>query len=99
MQSAGIGIDPNPSVRNQTMDGIGGSIAFNLPDYEALSATQKDEIENLLYVDCGIDIVRLRTGNSDTLNNELAMRAQRNGAKSLLTCGLRRHLSKAITVS
>jgi glucuronoarabinoxylan endo-1,4-beta-xylanase len=56
-----------------------------LADYEALSATQKDEIESLLYVDCGIDIVRLRTGNSDALNNELAMRAQRNGAKSLLT--------------
>lgn len=80
-----IAIAPNPSLRHQTMDGIGGSIAFNLPDYEALSATQKNQIENLLYVDCGIDLVRLRTGNSDTLNNELAMRAQRNGAKSLLT--------------
>ncbi len=79
-------ISSNPSIRHQTMDGIGGSIAFNTPDYEALSATKKNEIENLLYVDCGIDIVRLRTGNSDTLNNELAMRAQRNGAKSLLTC-------------
>lgn len=76
----------NPAVRHQIMDGIGGSIAFNLPDYEALSATQKNEIENLLYVDCGIDIVRLRTGNSDALNNELAMRAQRNGARTLLTC-------------
>ena len=83
--TSGIGIGPNPSVRNQIMDGIGGSIAFNLPDYEALSATKKDEIENLLYVDCGIDIVRLRTGNSDALNANLAMRAQRNGAKSLLT--------------
>lgn len=79
-------ISSNPSIRHQMMDGIGGSIAFNTPDYEALSATKKNEIENLLYVDCGIDIVRLRTGNSDTLNNELAMRAQRNGAKSLLTC-------------
>jgi O-glycosyl hydrolase len=83
--SSGILVTLDPSIRHQTMDGIGGSIAFNLPDYEALSATKKDEIENLLYVDCGIDIVRLRTGNSDTLNNELAMRAQRNGAKSLLT--------------
>lgn len=81
-----INISLNPSIRHQMMDGIGGSIAFNLPDYEALSTTQKNEIENLLYVDCGIDIVRLRTGNSDALNNELAMRAQRNGAKSLLTC-------------
>jgi glucuronoarabinoxylan endo-1,4-beta-xylanase len=79
-------IAPNPSVRNQVMDGIGGSIAFNLPSYEALSATQKNQIENLLYVDCGVDSVRLRTGNSDALNNDLAMRAQRNGAKSLLTC-------------
>jgi O-glycosyl hydrolase len=79
-------ISSDPTIRHQTMDGIGGSIAFNLPDYEALSATKKNEIENLLYVDCGIDIVRLRTGNSDALNNELAMRAQRNGAKSLLTC-------------
>ena len=79
-------ISSNPSIRYQMMDGIGGSIAFNTPDYEALSATKKNEIENLLYVDCGIDIVRLRTGNSDALNNELAMRAQRNGAKSLLTC-------------
>jgi glucuronoarabinoxylan endo-1,4-beta-xylanase len=82
----GIGISINPSDRRQVMDGIGGSIAFNLGDYEALSSTQKNEIENLLYVDCGVDIVRLRTGNSDTLNNELAMRAQRNGARSLLTC-------------
>lgn len=81
-----IAIVPNPSVRHQIMDGIGGSIAFNTPDYEALSATQKNQIENLLYVDCGVDIVRLRTGNSDALNNELAMRAQRNGAKTLLTC-------------
>ena len=79
-------ISSNPSIRHQTMDGIGGSIAFNTPDYEALSATKKNEIENLLYVNCGIDIVRLRTGNSDALNNELAMRAQRNGAKTLLTC-------------
>jgi glucuronoarabinoxylan endo-1,4-beta-xylanase len=79
-------ISCDPSIRHQMMDGIGGSIAFNTPDYEALSATKKNEIENLLYVDCGIDIVRLRTGNSDTLNNELAMRAQRNGAKTLLTC-------------
>ena len=79
-------ISSDPTIRHQTMDGIGGSIAFNTPDYEALSATKKNEIENLLYVNCGIDIVRLRTGNSDALNNELAMRAQRNGAKSLLTC-------------
>ncbi len=79
-------ISSNPSIRHQMMDGIGGSIAFNTPDYEALSATKKNEIENLLYVDCGIDIVRLRTGNSDALNNELAMRAQRNGARTLLTC-------------
>ena len=79
-------ISSDTTIRHQTMDGIGGSIAFNTPDYEALSATKKNEIENLLYVDCGIDIVRLRTGNSDTLNNELAMRAQRNGAKTLLTC-------------
>jgi O-glycosyl hydrolase len=79
-------ISSDPTIRHQMMDGIGGSIAFNLPDYEALSATKKNEIENLLYVDCGIDIVRLRTGNSDALNNELAMRARRNGAKSLLTC-------------
>ena len=79
-------ISSDPTIRHQTMDGIGGSIAFNTPDYEALSATKKNEIENLLYVDCGIDIVRLRTGNSDALNNELAMRAQRNGAKTLLTC-------------
>lgn len=79
-------ISSDPTIRHQMMDGIGGSIAFNTPDYEALSATKKNEIENLLYVDCGIDIVRLRTGNSDALNNELAMRAQRNGAKSLLTC-------------
>lgn len=78
-------ISSDTTIRHQMMDGIGGSIAFNLPDYEALSATRKNEIENLLYVDCGIDIVRLRTGNSDALNNELAMRAQRNGAKSLLT--------------
>jgi O-glycosyl hydrolase len=83
---AGLAITPNLAMRHQIMDGIGGSIAFNLPDYEALSATQKNQIENLLYVDCGIDIVRLRTGNSDALNNELAMRAQRNGARSLLTC-------------
>jgi glucuronoarabinoxylan endo-1,4-beta-xylanase len=84
--ASGIAIALNPMVRNQTMDGIGGSIAFNLTtDYVNLSATRKNEIENLLYVDCGIDIVRLRTGNSDALNNELAMRAQRNGAKSLLT--------------
>jgi glucuronoarabinoxylan endo-1,4-beta-xylanase len=83
---SGILVTLDPSIRHQIMDGIGGSIAFNLPDYEALSATQKNEIENLLYVDCGIDIVRLRTGNSDALNNELAMRAQRNGAKTLLTC-------------
>ena len=34
-------ISSNPSIRHQTMDGIGGSIAFNLPDYEALSATKK----------------------------------------------------------
>lgn len=79
-------ISSDPTIRHQMMDGIGGSIAFNTPDYEALSATKKNEIENLLYVDCGIDIVRLRTGNSDALNNELVMRAQRNGAKSLLTC-------------
>ena len=79
-------ISCDTTIRHQMMDGIGGSIAFNTPDYEALSATKKNEIENLLYVDCGIDIVRLRTGNSDTLNNELAMRAQRNGAKTLLTC-------------
>jgi glucuronoarabinoxylan endo-1,4-beta-xylanase len=79
-------ISSDLTIRHQTMDGIGGSIAFNLPDYVALSTTKKDEIENLLYVDCGIDIVRIRTGNSDTLNNELAMRAQRNGAKTLLTC-------------
>ncbi|HBE22215.1 MAG TPA: hypothetical protein DDW21_01895 [Verrucomicrobiales bacterium] len=79
-------ISSDTTIRHQTMDGIGGSIAFNTPDYEALSATKKNEIENLLYVNCGIDIVRLRTGNSDALNNELAMRAQRNGAKSLLTC-------------
>jgi O-glycosyl hydrolase len=81
-----IRISSDPTIRHQMMDGIGGSIAFNTPDYEALSATKKNEIENLLYVDCGIDIVRLRTGNSDTLNNELAMRAQRNGARTLLTC-------------
>jgi glucuronoarabinoxylan endo-1,4-beta-xylanase len=67
------------------MNGIGGSIAFNLPDYEALSPTQKNEIEDLLYDNCGVDIVRLRTGNSDTLNSELATRARRNGAKTLLT--------------
>ncbi len=79
-------ISADPTIRHQMMDGIGGSIAFNTPDYEALSATKKNEIENLLYVNCGIDIVRLRTGNSDSLNNELAMRAQRNGAKTLLTC-------------
>jgi len=79
-------ISSDTTIRHQTMDGIGGSIAFNTPDYEALSATKKNEIENLLYVNCGIDIVRLRTGNSDALNNELAMRAQRNGAKSLLAC-------------
>lgn len=84
--SGGILVTLDPSIRHQIMDGIGGSIAFNTPDYEALSATQKNQIENLLYVDCGIDIVRLRTGNSDELNNELAMRAQRNGAKTLLTC-------------
>ncbi len=84
--ASGILVTLDPSIRHQIMDGIGGSIAFNLPDYEALSATQKNEIENLLYVDCGIDIVRLRTGNSDALNNELALRAQRNGAKTLLTC-------------
>jgi hypothetical protein len=84
--TSGILVTLDPSIRHQIMDGIGGSIAFNLPAYEALSATQKNEIEHLLYVDCGIDIVRLRTGNSDALNNELAMRAQRNGAKSLLTC-------------
>jgi glucuronoarabinoxylan endo-1,4-beta-xylanase len=83
---AGLAVTPNLAMRHQIMDGIGGSIAFNLPDYEALSATQKNQIENLLYVDCGIDLVRLRTGNSDALNNELAMRAQRNGARSLLTC-------------
>lgn len=83
---AGLAVTPNLALRHQIMDGIGGSIAFNLPDYEALSATQKNQIENLLYVDCGIDLVRLRTGNSDALNNELAMRAQRNGARSLLTC-------------
>jgi O-glycosyl hydrolase len=84
--TSGILVTLDPSIRHQIMDGIGGSIAFNLPAYEALSATRKNEIEHLLYVDCGIDIVRLRTGNSDALNNELAMRAQRNGAKTLLTC-------------
>ncbi len=83
--TSGTLVTVDPSIRHQVMDGIGGAIAFNLPHYERLSATQKDEIENLLYDDCGIDIVRLRTGNSDALNNELAMRAQRNGAKSLLT--------------
>lgn len=83
---AGIAVTPNLSARRQIMDGIGGSVAFNTTHYQNLSVTQKDAIENLLYVDCGVDIVRLRTGNSDTLNNELAMRAQRNGAKSLLTC-------------
>jgi glucuronoarabinoxylan endo-1,4-beta-xylanase len=83
---AGIAVTPNLSARRQMMDGIGGSIAFFVEHYQRLTATQKDQIENLLYVDCGVDIVRLRTGNSDTLNNELAMRAQRNGAKSLLTC-------------
>ena len=83
---AGLAVTPNLGIRHQIMDGIGGSIAFNTPHYERLTATQKDQIENLLYVDCGVDILRLRTGNSDALNNELAMRAQRNGAKSLLTC-------------
>lgn len=74
-----------PRTRFQVMNGIGGAIAFNLPDYEALTPTQKNEIEDLIYDDCGIDIVRLRTGNSDALNNELAARAHRNGAKTLLT--------------
>jgi glucuronoarabinoxylan endo-1,4-beta-xylanase len=82
---AGIAVTPAVSSRRQIMDGIGGSIAFFVEHYQRLTATQKDQIENLLYVDCGVDIVRLRTGNSDALNNELAMRAQRNGAKSLLT--------------
>lgn len=38
-------ISSDPTIRHQMMDGIGGSIAFNTPDYQALSTTKKNEIE------------------------------------------------------
>lgn len=56
----GIGIGPNPSVRNQVMDGVGGALTWYSSRMLSLTATKRAEVEKLIFDDLGLDIIRLK---------------------------------------
>lgn len=55
---AGIPISLDPSVRHQTMDGIGGALTWYAT--RMLSSPHRDTLEQLIFDDLGLDIIRLK---------------------------------------
>ena len=53
-----IRISSNPAIRHQTMDGIGGALTWNAA--RVVSSPHRDTLENLIFDDLGLDIIRLK---------------------------------------
>lgn len=51
-------ISLDPSIRHQTMDGIGGALTWYSD--RMLSSPKRNELENLIFDDLGLDIIRLK---------------------------------------
>jgi O-glycosyl hydrolase len=56
--SSGDLVTLDPSIRHQTMDGIGGALTWNAA--RVLSSPHKAALENLMFDDLGLDIIRLK---------------------------------------
>jgi len=54
----GIPITLDPSVRHQTMDGIGGALTWY--SRRVLTSPHRDTLEQLIFDDLGLDIIRLK---------------------------------------
>lgn len=53
-----IRLSSDPSIRHQTMDGIGGALTWNAA--RVVSSPHKATLENLIFDDLGLDIIRLK---------------------------------------
>ncbi len=58
--SSGILVTLDPSIRHQTMDGIGGALTWYSSRMLSLPAAKKAEVEQLIFDDLGLDIIRLK---------------------------------------
>ena len=58
MSSTGILVTLDPSVRHQTMEGIGGALTWYSD--RMLSSPKRNELESLIFDDLGLDIIRLK---------------------------------------
>ncbi len=58
--ASGIAITPDPTLRFQTMDGVGGALTWYADRILSLTATKKAEVEKLIFDDLGLDIIRLK---------------------------------------
>lgn len=56
--STGILVTLDPSIRHQTMDGIGGALTWY--SGRMLASPHKDELEEMIFDDLGLDIIRLK---------------------------------------
>lgn len=54
----GISITLDPSVRHQTMDGIGGAMTWGAT--RVLTSPHRDTLEELIFDDLGLDLIRLK---------------------------------------
>jgi O-glycosyl hydrolase len=51
-------ISPDPSIRHQTMEGIGGALTWYSD--RMLASPHRDELEEMIFDDLGLDIIRLK---------------------------------------
>ena len=58
--SSGILVTLDPSIRHQTMDGIGGALTWFSSRMLSLPTAKRDEVEQLIFDDLGLDIIRLK---------------------------------------
>lgn len=57
---AGLAITPNPGLRHQIMDGVGGALTYYSDRVLSLTATKKAAVEKLIFDDLGLDVIRLK---------------------------------------
>lgn len=58
--SSGILVTLDPSIRHQTMDGIGGALTWYSSRMLSLSSARRAQVEALIFDDLGLDIIRLK---------------------------------------
>ncbi len=58
--ASGILVTLDPSIRHQIMDGIGGALTWNANRIIDLPTQKRNEVENMLFDDLGLDIIRLK---------------------------------------